>query len=316
MTVDRTANGIPAVNAPVAPARYLPPPPATVRADGSRHHVGVTYAVAFGFRPLQLDVWVPDGPRPPLVVWIHGGAWLFGDRRYLPETLRPDQLFDALLARGLAVASIDYRHSHEAKFPAQLHDCKAAIRYLRHYADALGVDTARIGVWGESAGGHLAALLALTGRRSSLEGELGVLGPSSAVDVCVDWYGPSDLEAIPERSFPPEIAAILPLELTESPEEVLLAGLDAATRRDSAPVSHVRAGSPPFLLVHGSADRVVPLEQSEQLAAALVSAGGQAELVVVPGADHIFAGHADVDGLVNLSADYLAAALSGVRVQG
>jgi acetyl esterase/lipase len=83
---------------------------------------------------------------PPLVVWIHGGAWMFGDRRYLPQTLRPNQLFDELTAAGLAVATIDYRHALEAKFPAQLHDAKAAIRYLRAHADVLGTDASRLGV--------------------------------------------------------------------------------------------------------------------------------------------------------------------------
>ena len=94
---------------------------------------------------------------------------MFGDRRYLPPTLRPDQLFDELLAAGLAVATIDYRLSLEAKFPAQLYDAKAAVRYLRTHADQLGLDPGRIGVWGESAGGHLAAMVGLTGERSDLE---------------------------------------------------------------------------------------------------------------------------------------------------
>jgi acetyl esterase/lipase len=118
------------------PPRFLAPPEPRLAADGSKRYEGVTYAAAIGYRPLQLDLWVPAGENaPPLVVWIHGGAWLFGDRRYLPETLRPDQLSDELLAAGLAVATIDYRLSLEAKFPAQLHDTKAAVRYLRAHDD-------------------------------------------------------------------------------------------------------------------------------------------------------------------------------------
>ena len=96
---------------------------------------------------------------------------MFGDRRYLPETLRPNQVFDALLDAGLAVATIDYRHALEAPFPAQLHDAKAAVRYLRAHADELGIDTERIGVWGESAGGHLAALVGLTGAPARPRGQ-------------------------------------------------------------------------------------------------------------------------------------------------
>jgi len=143
-------------DAPVwaGPARFLPPPEPTVRADGSRLFSGVTYAAPGGFRPLQLDVLVPaTGSPAPLVVWIHGGAWMLGDRRYLPETLRPNQLFDGLLAAGLAVATIDYRHAAEASFPAQLHDAKAAVRYLRAHAEVLGIDTSRIGGGGSPPAG-------------------------------------------------------------------------------------------------------------------------------------------------------------------
>ena len=112
------------------PVRYHPPVEPVTRADGTRRFAGISYALISGYRPLQLDLWVPPAPAPPpLVVWIHGGAWLSGDRRYLPETLRPNQLFDALLAVGLAVATVDYRHAREAPFPAQLHDVKAAVRY-------------------------------------------------------------------------------------------------------------------------------------------------------------------------------------------
>jgi acetyl esterase/lipase len=262
-----------------------------------------------GYRPLQLDLWIPHVPVPPaLVVWIHGGAWLFGDRRYLPETLHPNQLFDESLAAGLAIASIDYRHSNEARFPAQLHDAKAAIRYLRAHSEELGIDAGRIGVWGESAGGHLAALVGLTGNRPELEGDLGVVGPSSAVDVVVDWYGPSDLAAMQAKSPPPEIAAMLPPELL-FPEGVLVEGVDEATRVAASPVNNVGPDAPPFLLVHGTGDQVVPYAQSELLAQALTAAGVPVRLVPVEGADHIFDGYPHVDGVVRLSVEFLANAL-------
>ena len=207
------------------PTRYLPPPAPRLQADGSKRYEGVTYAVIPGYRPLQLDLWVPASPTPALlVVWIHGGAWLLGDRRYLPETLQPNQLFEELVAAGLAVATIDYRHALEAQFPAQLHDAKAAIRYLRAHADVLGVDTARIGVWGESAGGHLAALVGLTAQHPELEGAIGVLGQSSAVDVVVDWYGVADLTLQPQRGWTPEVRATLPPGLLTPPEELLVGG--------------------------------------------------------------------------------------------
>src|SRR5690242_8925184 len=133
---------------PGGPTQYRPPVEPMIRVDGTRVFAGISYGLISGYRPLQLDVWVPAvSTPPPLVVWIHGGAWLSGDRRYLPETLRPNQLFDALLGVGLAVASVDYRHARETPFPAQLHDVKAALRYLRLHATELGVDVTRVGVW-------------------------------------------------------------------------------------------------------------------------------------------------------------------------
>lgn len=289
------------------PPRFLPPTQPVRRPDSSLHYSGITYATLLGYRPLQLDLWVPESPEsPPLVVWIHGGAWLIGDRRYLPATLRPDQLFEVALAAGLAVASIDYRLSLEAPFPAQLHDAKAAVRYLRAHSAELGVDVSRIGVWGESAGGHLAAMVALTGHRPDLEGDIGVVGPSSAVDVAVDWYGPSDLKAIPGK--PPALAGLLPPELLD-PEGILVRGVDDATRANASPLSYVSALSPPFLLVHGTEDRVVPYDHSVNLAKALTAVGVPNRLEPVEGADHIFAGYSNVDGLVDLSVQYLAHAL-------
>ena len=292
------------------PARFLPPTEPSRRDDGVLQYSGITYAATAGYRPLQLDVWVPSSSSPPaLVVWIHGGGWMIGDRRYLPETLRPNQLFDALLDAGLAVATIDYRLALEAPFPAQLHDAKAAIRYLRAHASALGIDTGRIGVWGESAGGHLAALVGLTGHRADLEGGIGVVGPSSAVDVVVDWYGPADFTTMPRMSPPPHIVAQLEVAMRTPPEDTLVAGLDENGRADASPITHVTPGSPPFLLVHGTTDWLVPYDQSEQLHAALTAAGVDSRLVPVEGAEHIFTGCDDVDAVVQLSVDYLQEAL-------
>jgi acetyl esterase/lipase len=292
------------------PARYLPPHEPTKRDDGALHYSGLTYAVAFGYRPLQLDLWVPATDAPaPLVVWVHGGGFMFGDRRILPETFRPNQVFDALLDAGLAVATIDYRHALEAPFPAQLQDAKAAVRYLRTFADDLGISTEKIGAIGESAGGHIVAALGLTAHRADLEGTHGVLGRSSAVQAVVDWYGVADLTTMPRAALPPEVAAKLPPELVTPPEEQLTRGLGGSALADASPITHVTPDAPPFLLVHGTADWLVPFAQSEALHAALTAAGVDARLVPVEGAQHIFDGYDDIHGLVRLSVDYLAAAL-------
>jgi acetyl esterase/lipase len=292
------------------PARFLPPPEPVRRDDGARHYVGATYAAPGGYRPLLLDLWVPEATTtPPLVVWIHGGGWMMGDRRYLPETLRPNQVFDALLDAGLAVATIDYRHALEAPFPAQLHDAKAAIRWLRAFSDELGISTERIGVMGESAGGHLAALVGLTAQRPDLEGTHGLAGPSSAVDVVVDWYGPADFSTMPRMQPPPHIAAKLEPAMLVPPEDQLTRGLEGAALADASPITHVTPDAPAFLLVHGTADWLVPYDQSEQLHAALTAAGVACRLEPVEGAQHIFDGCDDVDAVVQLSVDHLANAL-------
>nr|BFE80889.1 hypothetical protein GCM10020093_034900 [Planobispora longispora] len=167
-----------------------PPPagfPAPERSPGGARLLrGVEYAAPSGFRPLLLDLHLPaaEAHRPvPVVLFLHGGGWRTGSRgRFGPafDSWR-ESPFDLLVRAGLAVASIDYRLSGEAVFPAQLHDGKAALRWLRSYGAGLGLDADRVVLWGESAGGHLAALLGLTAGRPELEGEVGAPGPAATV---------------------------------------------------------------------------------------------------------------------------------------
>jgi acetyl esterase/lipase len=272
------------------------------RSDGVTRYDGISYAIVRGVRPLLLDLWVPpsDAP-PPVVVWIHGGAWREGDRRYLPPTMVPDSLFEKAVAAGLAIATVDYRLSGEASFPVQLHDVKAAIRYLRHHAGALGIDASRIGAGGESAGGHLAALAALTPDASGdlegdLEGDVGVTGPSSRLACVVPWYALLDAR---------------PLDLDDADDVVaaLLGGRSAELARRASPAAYVTADAPPFLLIHGDADAVVPVEQSERMDERLRAAGAPSEFVRVPGAEHCFDGYPDIDALLDRTVAFWASGL-------
>lgn len=282
------------------PPTYLAPGTAEAQhPSGATAWPGLTYSMPDGYRPLQLDLFVPterSGPVP-CVIWIHGGAWLLGTRLTPPEYWPAGSLFQSLIDSGIAVATIDYRHSREAPFPAQLHDAKSAVRYLRAYAEELGIDANSFGVWGESAGGHLAALLALA-NAPELEGSEGITDHSSAVDAAVVFYGVADVDTLPSflESMPPEWADDLrekgDAEAAE-PIDVLLAGSPfprQEARRLVSPVHHVRADAPPCLLVHGDSDALVPFSQSEQLRDALRAVGAQVELVTVPGADHVFLG--------------------------
>lgn len=297
---DQTATAPPPAPAPPSPpAFYAPGERERQHPTGAEIHTALSYSSLNGYRDLQMDVFVPSGRSGPVpcVVWVHGGAWLFGSRQFPPAAWPTGSLFQAIIDAGLAVATIDYRHSREASFPAQLHDGKAAIRYLRRFSAELGIDPDRLGVWGESAGGHLASLLALVSD-PTLEGTDGVVGPSSAVAAAVSFYGVADVATMPPLldSFPADWAEELKRaggDLPPEPIEVLLAS--SPFSRDEAgrlvsPVHHVAAGAPPFLLIHGDADGLVPLAQSEQFFSALTAVGADVELVRVPGADHVFLG--------------------------
>lgn len=300
MTENDPRDATPDPPARLGPPPYLSPGTAERQHPGGAHiHASLTYSTPDGYRPLHLDVYVPEaasGPSP-CVIWIHGGAWLFGSRQSPPDYWPEGLVFQSAIDAGLAVASIDYRHSREASFPAQLHDAKSAVRYVRHFADELGIDPDRIGAWGESAGGHLAALLGLVDD-PALEGSEGVTGPSSAVSPVVDFYGVSDVDTMPSifDSLPPEIVEVLLSSGGREhadPTAVILANSPLPpedARRLLSPVNNVGSAPPPFLLVHGEEDTLVPISQSEQLLAALVAAGGDAELVRVAGGSHVFEG--------------------------
>jgi acetyl esterase/lipase len=272
-----------------------------VTAEGIEVHEAVEYAVVPGFRPLLLDLYVPPAAAPPVILYVHGGGWRRGTRRSFGpafEEWSPSP-FERLASAGFAVASVDYRLSGEALFPAQLEDLAAAMAWLRGTtssgvnagranagrANAGRVNAGRVVLWGESAGAHLAALLALT------DGE-GVRG-------VVDWYGPSDLTTLAEQV--PADSPVDPFS-AESREALLLGAppmkiADVAWR--ASPCAHVHAEAPPFGIWHGTRDRFVPFEQSVKLANALREAGATVHLHEVDGADHMWRDAADVEGIFN-----------------
>jgi acetyl esterase/lipase len=248
---------------------------------------GVPYAALPGARPLELDLYLPAAGAPaPVVVFLHGGGWRLGSRHSAGPAYRgaDPTPFEQVAQAGIAVASVDYRLSGEAVWPAQLHDVKAAVRWLRSRADELGVDADRVASWGESAGGHLAELLGLV-TDPALEGDVGVVGPSSAVRAVAAWYAPADLVGFPTDAGTDPADA--------QTREAQLLGAPAASVPDRAaqasPVSHASPAAPPFLLLHGLADRFVPCVQSERLAQRLPDA----ELHTYDGADHMWLGAPD-----------------------
>lgn len=238
----------------------------------------LVYATVDG-RELRLDAyWHPDAPEPaPLVVWVHGGAWRRGSKA------NPRALW--LLSKGYAVASVEYRLSPEAIFPAQIHDCKAAVRWLRANADRYNVDPERFGAWGPSAGGHLVALLGTSGDVAALEGTLGVTGVSSRVQAVCDWFGPTDLLRMND------VKGRIDHDAPDSPESMLI-GAPIQDHPDKVakanPITYVTADDPPFLLMHGSQDFTVIKNQSELLHDALQRADVSSNLILIDDQGHGF----------------------------
>jgi acetyl esterase/lipase len=269
------------------PAHAAPLPPARTGAGGVRVLSGVPYAALPGARPLELDLYLPvSGAPAPVVVFLHGGGWRLGSRHSAGPAYRgaDPTPFEQVAQAGIAVASVDYRLSGEAVWPAQLNDAKAAVRWLRSRAGELGVDPHRVASWGESAGGHLAELLGLV-TDPALEGGVGVGGPSSAVTAVAAWYAPSDLVGFPSD------AGADPMDPETREAGLLGAPVGSVPDRSAqaSPVSHASPAAPPFLLLHGRADRFVPCVQSQRLAERLPDV----ELHTYDGADHMWLGAPD-----------------------
>lgn len=235
----------------------------------------VEYARA-GDQPLRLDLYEPAAAKAPLVVYVHGGAWERGAKTPMPLA--------GLVERGYAIASLDFRPASAAPFPGQVHDIKAAIRFLRGAAARYTYDARRIAVVGASSGGHLAAVVGLSNGQADLEGTLGdYRSESSAVQAIVSYFGASNLTTILAQSTPFGLGIREPALRTllgASPKEN-----EAAARRAS-PVFLVDAADPPLLLLHGDQDPQMPINQSHELQGQYERVGLMADLIVVHGAGH------------------------------
>jgi acetyl esterase/lipase len=231
-----------------------------------------------GESDLALDLYLPERSQPPVgvIVWVHGGAWRAGSRASVD--------LEGMTERGWAVASVDYRLSTVARFPAQVHDIKAAIRYLRAHAKERGYPRSPLVIAGSSAGAHLAALVGVTNQHGELEGNVGTdARESSDVQAIVSLYGASNLTTILSQSTPHGLSVrgpALDLLLGAQPD----AAVDLA--RLASPVFHVDAKDPPLCLLHGDQDNQMPINQSLELQGAYEKLGLPVRLVVVHGAGH------------------------------
>jgi acetyl esterase/lipase len=271
----RLASFVRVLRAGAALAAMLILPVLADAADGVRSIRDVAYAVVDG-KPLGLDLHLPAGSgAAPLVVYVHGGAWSAGDKSAYPAFL---------VDSGFAVASLDFRSTHEAPFPANVQDIKAGIRFLRANAAKYGYRADRIALVGASSGGHLAALVGMTSGDASLEGGEGSNpGQSSAVQAIVSWFGASNLTTILAQSTPAGLEVRVPALqrlLGAQPQAVP----DLA--RQASPVFHLDARDPPLLLLHGDQDAQMPVNQSLELDGAYRKAGLPVELFILHGVGH------------------------------
>jgi len=226
-----------------------------------------------GHEQQRLDLFLPAKVEGvlPLIVWVHGGGW--------EAEHKEERSVDWFVARGYAAASIDYRYSRYGTFPTQLYDCKAAIRWLRANAAQYHLDPKRVGVVGDSAGGHLVALLGTTANVKEFEGNLGNPEQSSRIQAVVDIYGPTDFVHW-DPNFHPGVYGSIARMLGGPPHE------NQEKARKASPLYYVNKDAAPFLIFHGDKDALVPLAQSQELAKALKKAGVEVDLHVVKGSGH------------------------------
>jgi acetyl esterase/lipase len=284
----------------MALAQPAGPPPQAQVPEGVTVHRDLAY-VPGGHARQKLDLYLPkDGTNLPLIINIHGGAFRMGSK----EQGVPLEYLD----QGYAVASINYRLSQHAVFPAQIQDCKAAVRWLRAHAGEYRLDPRRFAASGSSAGGHLAAMLGTTGDTKEFDvGEN--LDQSSRVQAVVDYFGPTDFLQMDAHRLPNGQLH----DPADSPESQLVGGAIQDNREKTAranPITYITSNAPPFLICHGDADPLVPHHQSELLAAALKKSGVPVTFYSVKGAGH---GRFNDPKVPVLTREFLARELKGAN---
>ncbi|MDZ4402890.1 alpha/beta hydrolase [Prosthecobacter sp.] len=258
------------------------PKPFTLPA-GIKMEKDIAY-IADGDEAQKLDLYLPEKPadKPlPLIVHIHGGGWRAGNKFPCPVM--------AMVLKGYAVASVEYRFSQKAVFPAQIQDCQAAIRWLRAHSKEYNLDPERLGSVGGSAGGHLSALVGTAGDKKAFAPIGGHADQSDRVQAVCDIFGPADFTTVVQQAAEDKnVKNIFQFNTPSDPYSGLIGTkLDDKSKADAvSPVHYVSADNPPFLILHGTHDSLVPYAQSVQLEAALKSKGVAVWLQTLPGSGH------------------------------
>jgi acetyl esterase/lipase len=289
----------------------------------------LTYSFIPSYRALKLDLYLPPGARTgarPLLVYVAGGGWAADRPRTAGAIEDFPAVFVGLAQKGYVVASIRYRLSGEAKFPAAEHDTKTALRWLRANAAKYGIDKNRVVIWGSSAGGQLSALAAVSCGEAKLappqatgSGATKVPEESDCVNGAVIWYGIFDFA---QMGPPPPNANANPTAANRPPgaDATFLGckpGEECEARHNASAVNFIDANDPPMLLIHGSADRVVNVKQSQIMYDALKAKGVKAELIVIPDVDHSFIGktaeatHAATNQALKKTLEFIDSILGG-----
>lgn len=268
-------------------------------------------------KPLLLDLYLPQTQSQtpmPLIIYIHGGGWREFSKEICPG--------ETVAQQGWAIACINYRYSTEALFPAQIHDAKGAVRWLRASAAEYNLDPDRFGAWGASAGGHLSALLGTSEGVDYLEGNQGNLAYSSGVQAVCNWYGPTDFTQVTPAFDEPVSPQVLkkyrgtPWYLYTVVTSLLIGGSVAENQelaQAANPINYIDSQDPPFMVVHGVLDRIVPINQSEILVKALQSKSVPVTFVRKPEMTHSYQGENGEKfdpKLIDLALDFFAETLN------